>query len=100
MPMDPMGPVAPWLQLTGLVLLASLAGGLLRVLRGPTRADRMLAGQLAGTVGVALLLVLSALRHEPALRDAALIFALLAAVTVVAFVRRAWHPDEGQGVDG
>ncbi len=61
-----------------------------RVLRGPTAADRMLAAQLFGTTAVAILLLLAEAAGSAALRDVALVFALLAAVTAVAFVRRAW----------
>ena len=41
------------------VLLASVFVGLLRVFIGPTTGDRMLAAQLLGTGGVAVLLVLA-----------------------------------------
>jgi multicomponent Na+:H+ antiporter subunit F len=71
------------------VLLAALLGGLVRILRGPTRADRMLAAQLFGTTGVALLLVLAQATSAPALRDVALVFALLAALNAAVFVRAA-----------
>jgi multicomponent Na+:H+ antiporter subunit F len=64
-----------------------------RLLRGPTAADRMLAAQLFGTTAVAMLLLLAQAYGKAALRDVALVFALLAAVTAVAFVRRAW-PDK------
>ena len=70
-------------------LLLTLAGGLVRVLRGPTAADRMLAAQLLGTNGVAILLLLAEAQAEPALRNAALLLALLAVLAVVAFVHRA-----------
>jgi multicomponent Na+:H+ antiporter subunit F len=84
-----------------LVLLASLVAGLWRVMRGPTTADRMLAAQLFGTTAVAILLLLAQVSGTRALNDVALVFALLAAVTVVAFVRRAWHPgDEASDDDG
>lgn len=73
-----------------LFLLLNLIAGMWRVLRGPTLADRMLAAQLFGTTSVAVLLLLAQAANEPALRDVALVFALLAAVTAVAFVRRAW----------
>jgi multicomponent Na+:H+ antiporter subunit F len=72
-----------------LLLLLSLLGGLVRILRGPTRADRMLAAQLFGSSGVAILLVLAEGAALPALRDVALVFALLAMVNAVAFVGRA-----------
>ncbi|MDT8388863.1 MAG: monovalent cation/H+ antiporter complex subunit F [Thiogranum sp.] len=65
-----------------------IVAGLVRVLRGPTEADRMLAMQLFGTTGVAILLLLGEAFAAPALWDAALVFALLAAVAAVAFVRR------------
>jgi multicomponent Na+:H+ antiporter subunit F len=71
-------------------LLLNLAGGLWRVMRGPTAADRMLAAQLFGTTAVAVLLLLAEGMSEPALRDIALVFALLAAVAAVAFVQRVW----------
>lgn len=73
-----------------LFLLLTMILGLIRVQRGPTAADRMLAAQLFGTTGVAIFLLLAELRDDPTLRHIGLIYALLAAVTVVAFVRRAW----------
>lgn len=73
-----------------LFLLLTLVVGLWRVLRGPTAADRMLAAQLFGTTAVACLLLLAQALEKPPLRDVALVFALLAAVTAVAFVRRVW----------
>lgn len=71
-----------------MVLLLSLVGGLIRIWRGPAAADRMLAAQLFGTTGVAILLVLSLVMEQPALIDVALVLALLAVIAMVAFVRR------------
>jgi multicomponent Na+:H+ antiporter subunit F len=73
-----------------LLLLLNLLAGLWRALRGPTAADRLLVIQLFGTTAVAVLLLQASAGGVDALRDVALVFALLAAVTVVAFVRRAW----------
>jgi multicomponent Na+:H+ antiporter subunit F len=73
-----------------LFLLLTLIVGLARVWRGPTPADRMLAAQLFGTSGVAILAVLAEVTDAPALRDVALVLALLAALAVVVFVRRVW----------
>jgi multicomponent Na+:H+ antiporter subunit F len=70
-------------------LLLNLLGGLVRILRGPTRGDRMLAAQLFGTTGVAILLVFAEAAGRPALRDAALVFALLAVVNTAVFVQGA-----------
>lgn len=73
-----------------LFLLLTLVAGLWRVLRGPTPADRMLAAQLFGITAVASLLLLAEAFGRPHFRDVALVFALLATVTAVAFVQRAW----------
>jgi len=80
-------------------LLFNLAAGLWRVMRGPTAADRMLAAQLFGTTAVAVLLLLAEGMQEAALRDIALVFALLAAVAAVAFVRRVWSPGARRDAD-
>ena len=72
-------------------LLANLLVALLRVTRGPTPADRMLAALLFGTTGVALLLLLAYAEDSPALVDIALTLALLGSVIGVAFVQRGWN---------
>ena len=77
-----------------LFLLLNLGAGMWRILRGPTAADRMLAAQLFGTTAVAILLLLAQATGNSALRDVALVFALLAAVTAVAFVQRTWPNEE------
>jgi multicomponent Na+:H+ antiporter subunit F len=81
------------LEIVAVILLASLVLGLIRVWRGPTIADRMLAAQLFGTTGVALLLVLAELQGLPALRNVALVLAVLALMAVLAFVARVWRGD-------
>jgi multicomponent Na+:H+ antiporter subunit F len=70
------------------VLLLSLTLGLVRVLRGPSAEDRMVAAQLVGTAGVALLAVLARVLGVPALVDVALVLALLAVVATAAFTGR------------
>jgi len=77
--------VSELLAVAVLGLMLTLLLGLLRVLRGPGEADRMLATQLIGTAGVGVLLLLSLLFSQPALIDVALILALLAAVAAAAF---------------
>lgn len=69
-------------------ILAMLALGLVRVLRGPGDADRMMAAQLIGTEGIAALLLLGALIGVPAAADVALIVALLAAFASIALVKK------------
>jgi len=82
-----------------LFLLMTLVAGLWRILRGPTPADRMLAAQLFGTTAVASLLLLAQALERSYLRDVALVFALLATVTAVAFIRRAWTVWEEEDAD-
>ena len=67
-------------------VLAMVALGLARILRGPANADRLMAAQLIGTGGIAALLLLAAGTRVPAAVDAALTLALLAAFAAVAFV--------------
>ncbi len=74
------------------LLLATIGLGLIRIVLGPTLADRLMAAQLLGTSGIGVLVVLSSVVQVPALIDVALIFALLAAVTVIAFTCRQ-YPD-------
>ena len=77
-------------------LLANLLVALLRVARGPTPADRLLAALLFGTTGVAILLLLSFATASAALLDVALVFALLAAISGAAFAQRAWREEPAE----
>lgn len=77
-----------------LVLLITMAAGLVRIVIGPTPADRMMAAQLLGTSGIGVLMLLSTALGIPALIDVGLIFALLAAVSVAAFTRRRVGQDQ------
>jgi multicomponent Na+:H+ antiporter subunit F len=86
----------PYLWLA-LLILISVVVGLIRILKGPTAADRMLAAQLFATGGVAILLILAQAMQMPSLVDVALIYALLAAVTMVVFVRHHWGSHENTG---
>jgi len=69
-------------------ILAILAVGLVRILRGPGDADRMMAAQLIGTSGIAALLLLGTVSGVPAAVDVAMTLALLAAFTSIAFVKK------------
>lgn len=86
------------LGLVAVILLGTVALGLIRIWRGPELADRMLAAQLFGSTGVALLLVLSEWQAVSALRDVALVLAVLAVMAMVAFVSRVWRSDTAQDV--
>lgn len=72
------------------VLLLTVAAGLVRVMRGPTPADRMLAAQLLGTTGIGILLLLSQATGIAGLRDIAMTLALLTVLATIAFVKRGW----------
>ncbi|MGF1640081.1 MAG: monovalent cation/H+ antiporter complex subunit F [Rhodospirillales bacterium] len=74
------------LPLAVLFLLLCLGAGLWQIARGPTAADRMLAALLFGSTTVAILLLLAEWMAQPALRDVALLFVLLAAIISVAFI--------------
>lgn len=76
-----------------LVLLATIAG-LVRVLRGPSLVDRIMAAQLLGTGGIAALLLAGVATATPAFVDAALVLALLAAFATVAMARAAPRRDD------
>jgi multicomponent Na+:H+ antiporter subunit F len=80
-------------------VLISIVFGMIRILKGPTAADSMLATQLFGTGGVAILLILAHAMQMPSLVDVALVYALLAAITMVVFVRRQWRNHKHNGVD-
>ena len=67
-------------------VLATVALGLVRILRGPASADRMMGVQLIETGGVAVLLLLAVAKKTPAIVDVALVVALLGAFASVAFV--------------
>ncbi len=74
-------------------LLAMVALGLLVILRRPAAVDRMMAAQLLGTGGVAILLLLAAATEMSPITDVALMLALFAAFAAAAFVRSASDPE-------
>jgi multicomponent Na+:H+ antiporter subunit F len=81
--------VADFLLAAAGLVLAMVALGLIRIMWGPGDADRIMAAQLLGTGGVAVLLLLGRALSMPAAVDVALILALLAAFVSVAFVKEA-----------
>lgn len=82
------------------VVLVTLLLSLRRVFRGPTPVERILAAQLMGTAGVGVLLLVESGLERSGLPttgfiDVALVFAVLAGVAGVAFVRRGWEGSSG-----
>ncbi|MGH7786098.1 MAG: monovalent cation/H+ antiporter complex subunit F [Candidatus Binatia bacterium] len=75
------------------VILALVGVGLVRILRGPGDADRMMAAQLLGTGGVAVLLLGGVASDVGAAVDVGLTLALLATFASVAFTKSAAPED-------
>lgn len=88
--------IADFLLTVAVFVLAMVALGLIRILRGPAAADRMMAAQLLGAGGIAALLLLGVATEADAAIDVALVLALLAAFASVAFVQGASRPDDDQ----
>jgi multicomponent Na+:H+ antiporter subunit F len=87
--------MASFLLAAACFVLAMLATGLLVILQRPAAVDRMMAAQLLGTGGVAILLLLAVSTGTPAITDVALTLAVFAAFAAVAFVRSASDPETG-----
>lgn len=66
-------------------VLAMVALGLVRILRGPSDADRVMAAQLIGTGGAAALLLIAGASAAPAVADVALVLVLVSAFATIAF---------------
>ena len=81
--------MASFLFAAAAFILAMVALGLFRVFCGPSDADRLMAAQLLGTGGVAVLLLLGVAVEIPAIVDVASMLALLAAFAAVTFVTSA-----------
>ncbi|XWX02502.1 monovalent cation/H+ antiporter complex subunit F [Aggregatilineales bacterium SYSU G02658] len=79
-------------QIAVIFLLLNIGAGLIRILRGPTPADRLLAVQLFGTTGTAILILLSMEADNDAYKNVALAFALLSGILGVAFARYGQAP--------
>lgn len=86
--------------LMALFLLLTVAAGMVRVMIGPTIADRMLSPQLLGTGGLAILLMLAKGLESAVLIDIALVFSLLALLATMTFVRRTWYGGGEEARDG
>jgi multicomponent Na+:H+ antiporter subunit F len=91
--------MAEFLLAAASFVLAMVALGLVRILRGPALADRIMATQLLGTGGIATLLLIAAATAVPAATDVALSLALLAAFASVAFVNGIAGPDGAEAAE-
>lgn len=78
--------MTPFFWYAAAFVLLTVMAGLLRILYGPAEADRMMAVQLLGTGGIAVLLLAGAAGLAGAL-DMALVLAVLAAFIPVVFAK-------------
>jgi multicomponent Na+:H+ antiporter subunit F len=80
----------PWmtefLLAAAVFILLTVAVGLVRLLRGPDTADRLMAAQLLATGGAAALLLFGVASRTAAVAEVALLLNLLAAFASVGFV--------------
>jgi multicomponent Na+:H+ antiporter subunit F len=68
-------------------LAAAAALGFIRLVRGPTLPDRVIAIDLIGVLIVCLLVVVAASSEQPVLLDVAMVLALISFVGTVAYAR-------------
>lgn len=86
--------MADFLLSVAAFIVLMVAVGLVRVARGPGRADRMMAAQLLGSGAVGALLLFGAASGDAAVFDVALTLALLSAFASIAFVKFALRQDQ------
>jgi len=86
--------MADFLHSAAAFVVLMVALGLVRVARGPGRADRMMAAQLLGSGAVGALLLFGAASGDSAVFDVALTLALLSAFASIAFVKFAMRQDQ------
>jgi multicomponent Na+:H+ antiporter subunit F len=93
--------MADYLTYAALAVLLIVAAALVRILRGPSRVDRLMSVQLLGSGSVAILLLLAAATGGAGILDTALTIAILAALAGAAFsVGATGGPAEGpKGAD-
>lgn len=70
-----------------LLLGVALIAALIRAIRGPRTADRVVGVNMAGTLTIMALLLLSRLLDQDWLLDVALIYAMISFVAVVVLTR-------------
>ena len=81
--------------LVTIVLLVSMAGALVRAIRGPTLPDRVLALNAFGTTTVLMIIALGFLDGRPAFTDIGLLYALINFVGTIALLKFFQYGDLG-----
>lgn len=69
------------------VIVVSVGAAAVRVLRGPSLPDRVLALDMIGLLSVSFIAVVAVASHQPVLLDAAIALALVSFLGTVAFSR-------------
>jgi len=69
------------------VMSLALVLAFVRLARGPTLSDRVIALDLTGTVGMGMIAVYAIARDLPVLLDVAIVLALISFLGTVAFAR-------------
>lgn len=82
-----------------LAVLVSLGLALVRVIKGPTIFDRLIAGNSVGTLSVLLLAVIGYVFGRPAFIDLAITYALLNVIGTIAVLKFFRYGDLGAGED-
>lgn len=77
--------VALWIVLPTLALAGAIA--LIRLLRGPSLPDRVIALDLLATICIGIIAVYGGVTNQPAFLDVALVVALLSFLGTAAFAR-------------
>lgn len=81
------GPAAAFFMGCLLVLGALAMLCLVRAIRGPKLADRIMAVNMIGTMTIAMIAILAAMLDEPVLLDVALVYAVISFVSVIVLTR-------------
>lgn len=82
-----------------IVLLVTMAGAVLRAIRGPTLPDRVLALNAFGTATMLLIIALGFFDHRPRFIDIALVYALINFVGTIALLKFFQFGDLGDTED-
>lgn len=77
--------IATYLSMVALV--ASVAAAAVRVIRGPSTPDRVLALDMIGLLSVSFIAIVAVASHQAVLLDAAIALALVSFLGTVAFSR-------------
>lgn len=85
--MNPAGLVAWTAPIVLVILVASLCLALIRLIRGPSLPDRVVALDLMAVLAVGIVAIDAVAMEQPVLLDAAVVLALIAFLGTAAFAR-------------